>query len=297
MITGAMPVEVRGVDLLVATLREAPITPSARCGDLPAELEQLVLALLARAPADRPRDAFVVHDALADLLRRLGETSSPPPAMVVDEDGTGPTTQGERSSPAALTAPLAALPTAELSARWHGALGELVGEIDAARPRGEHDPGVRRATQRVEDARSLIAWLERVKSTVSEHQARVDRLETRCRSLRTTLGVAIDTLSRDRSPERAHTDAIVARRRRIREDASSLGARGARDRKARARAIDEDLGFQIEELRRQLAAHNEQLDLEMQRAAGLLEGALSALRHMTGQLVRTIEEAAVAVGS
>jgi len=308
-ITGTMPWSARGADLLVATLREPPITPSSRHGDIPAELEELVLRLLARTPEDRPRDAFVVHDALADLVRRLGKTSRRPPAMAMqDDEVTAAVTQGDQSQRSMLTAQIAALPTAELAARWHGVLRELGLEIDAARPRGEDDPGVRRATQLADDARTLIASLERAKTKVAGHQGRVDRLEAQGRSFRTTLGAAIDSLSRDRSRERAHLEAIVSRRRRIEDDVSAPSVETSNreslvweraalaTEEARARGIDEDLGFQIEQLQRRLATQNEAQDVEMKLAAGELEGALSALRHMTGQLVRTIEEAAVAVG-
>ena len=63
----------------------------------------------------------------------------------------------------------------------------------------------------------------------------------------------------------------------------------------RARAVVDDLGYQIEQLKQQLARQNEQHDGELADATGRLEGALAALRRMTGELVRTIEEAATAV--
>ena len=307
-ITGVMPFDARGADLLVAALREAPVKPSDRCGDLPAELEDLVLRLLAKSPDDRPRDAFAVHDELADILRRLGKTSKAPPPLEVDDELTGPTTKNDTSSRSQLTAQLAALPTAEIAARWHGMLRELGGEIDAARPRGEDDPGVRRAQQLAGEARSLVVSLERAKAAVAEHQGRVDRLDAQGRAFRTMLGSAIDTLSRDRSRERAHLDAIAARRLRITEDASTPSIdRPGRDsliwerealqaEEKRAQSVDQDLAFQIDELQQRLARQNEQMDAEMKNAAGELEGALAALRHMTGQLVRTMEEAAAAVG-
>jgi serine/threonine-protein kinase len=303
-----MPFDAKGADLLVAALREAPIKPSSRYSDIPAELEELVLRLLARRPDDRPRDAFAVHDELADILRRLGKTSKPPPPSVVDEELTGPATASDTSSRSRLTAQIAALPTAEIAARWHGMLRELGGEIDAARPRGEDDPGVRRATVLAGEASLLVASLERAKAAVAERQGRVDRLEAQGRAFRAMLGQAIDTLSRDRSRERAHLDAIAARRIRITEDASTpsldrpshdslVWERAALEaEEKRAQTVDEDLGFQIEELQRRLARQNEQLETEMTQAAGELEGALAGLRHLTGELVRTIEEAAAAVG-
>ncbi len=134
VLTGAMPFDVRGVDLLVAALREAPVKPSARFGDIPAEIEDLVLRLLARSPADRPRDAFVVHDELADVVRRLGKTSRPPPSMQ-DDEMTGPSTHSDASARSQLTAQLAALPTAELAARWH-AVREGARAARSTRPGG-----------------------------------------------------------------------------------------------------------------------------------------------------------------
>jgi serine/threonine-protein kinase len=310
MVTGAMPFDARGVDLLVAALREAPVKPSDRFGDIPAELEELMLRMIARAPGDRPRDAFVVHDALADIVRRMRKTSRPPPPPPA-ADPEEPTTTDLRADasppPSALTAQLAALPTAEIAARWHGMLSELGQQIDSARARGDADAGVARATQLAEDARGLVASLERAKAAVAEHQARVDRLEAQGRAFRGMLGGAVDALSRDRSRELAHLDAIASRRIRITENASapSLDPRSQEtlvwEREAlqteerRARSVVEDLGYQVEQLKDQLARKNEQHDTDLAEATGRLEGALVALRRMTGELVRTIEEAATAV--
>ena len=313
MITGAMPFDARGAELLAAPLREAPVKPSARAEGIPAELEELVLRLLARHPHDRPRDAFAVVDALADLLRRLAGSARPPPSSEADDGRPSMVTHAGDppmlSSRAQLTAEIAALPTAEIAARWHGMLVDLTRHVETAegeRPRG--DPGVLRARELTDQASSLVAWLERAKSAVADHQARVDRLETHGRAFRATLGHAIDTLSRERSRERAHLEAIAARRDGIDADATSPGV-DTRSRDAlvwesaaleaeetRAQLVEQDLGFQIDALQRQLASDNEQLDVQLAAATGQLEGSLSALRRMTGDLIRTIEEAASAVG-
>jgi eukaryotic-like serine/threonine-protein kinase len=313
MVTGVMPFDARGTELLVAALREAPVKPSDRFGDVPAELEELMLRMIARAAGDRPRDAFVVHDALADIVRRLGKTSKapppPPPPSPDAEELTSSDARADGSPRSELTAQLAALPTAEIAARWHGMISELGRQIDAARAHGESDPGVVRATQLAGDARGLIASLERAKAAVAEHQARVDRLEAQGRAFRGMLGGAIDAISRDRSRELAHLDAIASRRIRITEhaSASSLDARSQEtlvwEREAlqteerRAQTVVDDLGYQVEQLKQQLARQNEQHDSELADATGRLEGALAALRRMTGELVRTIEEAATAVVS
>lgn len=64
-----------------AHLCERPVAPSRRRADVPKALDSLVLSLLEKAPADRPRRASDVLEALADvrpsarslvLMRRLG---------------------------------------------------------------------------------------------------------------------------------------------------------------------------------------------------------------------------------
>jgi serine/threonine-protein kinase len=313
MLTGSMPYRGRGAELLTAPLHEAPPKPSARA-EMPAEVEELVLRLLAREPGERPRDAFAVVDTLADLLRRLAGSVRPPaPGEAEGEDGRpsiatsveGPPVVSSRGQ---LTAEIATLPTTEIAARWHAMLSELTRHVTrAARDWGDDDAGVRRARELAAAAGDLVGGLERAKATVADHQARVDRLETHGRGFRGSLGRAIDVLSRDRSRERAHLDAVATRRDGIDADATLPGndhrarealvwERAALEAEAsRAELVQQDLGFQIEALQRQLAAQNEQLDAELADATGKLEGALSALRRMTGELVRTIEEAASAV--
>jgi eukaryotic-like serine/threonine-protein kinase len=275
MLTGVMPFDGRGVALLLAPLREAPVKLSARVEGIPAEVEDLVLRLIARQPDDRPRDAFAVVDALGDLLRRM---PSPAHSARSPERGGNLSTPAPQAdapllSPGAEVAPeIVVLPTAEIAARWHGILDELDKQVSAAREEKGDSPGVRRASELSVQAGDLVASLERAKSTVAEHQARVDRLEMRGRAFRSTLGHAIDTLSRDRSRAALHAE------------------------EARARLVADDLGVQVEALQRQLAAQNEQLDAELSDATGKLEGALSALRRMTGELIGTIEEAASEAG-
>jgi serine/threonine-protein kinase len=311
MLTGTMPFDSRGAALLVAPLREAPVKPSVRTEGIPAELEDLVLRLIARQPADRPRDAFVVVDALGDILRRLGGSARPPP--VSDDEGRPSLVTTLAEGPAAsfrteLTAEIAALPTAEIAARWHGMVTELTHHIDAAVAERGDSAGARRARELSSHATELVKSLERAKATVAEHQSRVDRLDTHGRAFRGTLGHAIDSLSRERSRERAHLDAIEARREGIDLDITLTGIDPvAREvivweqaaleaEEERARVVEHDLRYQLEALQGQLATQNEQLDAELADATGKLEGALSALRRMTGELIRTIEEAASAVG-
>jgi hypothetical protein len=58
----------------------------------------------------------------------------------------------------------------------------------------------------------------------------------------------------------------------------------------RARAVDDDLAFQLDALQRQLDTKNEAFERELLEASGQLEGSLSALRRLTSELVRTIDD-------
>jgi serine/threonine-protein kinase len=317
MLTGTLPFATKSpAELLAATLSDERIPPSRRVEGLPAALEDLVMRMVARKPEERPRDAFAVHDALGSILRK-GSL----PALPVEDDAANGDILGPQTTPSAppesaiesslgrLTAELTALPTAEISARWHGMLAELLSQVDGACARGAlRGDRLSRARGLVEQAEDLVAALERVKETAAYHQARVDRLEENARSFRASLGYAIDALSRDRSQERARADGIAARRMGLERAALAIGPesgegdallweRAALEAEAgRARAVEQDLTFQIAELQKQLDTQNEQVDTDLAAASGQLEGALSALRRLTGELVRTLEEASGVLG-
>jgi hypothetical protein len=58
----------------------------------------------------------------------------------------------------------------------------------------------------------------------------------------------------------------------------------------RAATVDMDLAFQLDALQRQLDAKNEGFERELVQATGQLEGSLSALRRLTSEIVRTIDD-------
>jgi hypothetical protein len=150
--------------------------------------------------------------------------------------------------------------------------------------------------------------VERAQRVVAEGQARVDRLEAEGREFRANLGHAVDILVHDRSRERAHLEALLARKAGLLEAPdsnaapdsieTSLWERAALDTELdRSQGVDQDLSFQINSLKKQLEAKNETFDRAMLEASGGLEGSLSALRRLTNELVRTLDEAAVVVGA
>ncbi len=320
MVTGSLPYEGRGAELLTMALRAAPIPPGQRTTGLPPELETLILEMLARHREDRPEDAYVVYDALADMLRRYGNASMLPASLTSGEtparrdeaatlvDGEGPplSVAIDVAPASRVTANLAKVQTSEIALRWHTALAELEIAIDKAKRKGGAvGRGAERAVEMVEYARTMVVSIERATRTAADAQARVDRLEARGREFRANLGRAIDELARDRSRERAHAAALAARREALidssahRSDRSSdtllweTAALGAEEE--RARALDADLAFQISALQEQLDKQNLDLERELATGAGALEGSLAALRHLTSEFVRTLDEAAAAV--
>ncbi len=319
MLTGLLPFDAKlPVELLVSALQGSPVKPTARVEGIPAELEDLVLRMMARQPRDRPKGAFAVHDALEVALQRLTSSAQAPAGAARRQVSAPPgkvdlaSTVVDAAPPSALVSPpswlaseLVARPMAEIAERWHKTLAELDQHIDAARRARGDDGRVRRARDLWESARRLLASLERAKAVVADHQAEVDALDTRGRAFRAALGHAIDVLSRDRSRELAHLEAIAALHGGISEEMAVTPAADTRHREtlareaatmeaeeARARATDADLAFQIETLQRRLYIQNEQLEGELADATGMLEGGLSALRRITGELVRTMADAA-----
>jgi serine/threonine-protein kinase len=319
-ITGLLPYDARTqADKLLKPLSTPPIPPGERVSGLPPDLESLMLRLLARKPEDRPRDAFAVVDGLSDVLRRYASPSlQPPPPLSPSEppSAVAPVTRGSNptleqplpvvASPASMAAPggqptanVGRMKTSEISTRWVGALADLEGAIQQrARERGGTF-AADRASELAGVAREMIPRVERAQRVVADAQGRVDRLEAQGREFRANLGHAVDVLVRDRSRERAHLEALTARKAAM--DQTSAGPESVEMRMwegaaletelDRARAVDDDLSFQIEALQRQLESKNEAFEREMVEASGALEGSLSALRRLTNELVRTLDEA------
>jgi serine/threonine protein kinase len=310
--TGLLPWDAKGqAELLLRPLTAAP-TPLSERIEVPPELDSLVLSLLAKNPDDRPADAFVVHDVLLDVLRRYGRSrSAPSPASGGGRDEI-PTTVAEVLPPVEderapmSTADIGRVQTSELASRWGGAIAEIETALARARRKGIPETKAMRASELTAHARSLVDKLERARATVAEVQGRVDRLQAHAREFRSNLGHAIDELGRDRARERSHWGALRARHDEIEVDSGqAVSQREARVWEAaalsaeeeRVKTVEADLTFQIVQLQIQLEAKNERFEKDYASATGQLEGAISAVRAMTHEIVRTLDEAAAIVSS
>ncbi len=339
MVTGVLPFDGKGQsELLLKPLTCAPIPPGQRITGLPPDLESLLLRCLARDPAERPHDAFAVHDALGDIVRRFAGNASIAPLRMASEapppeprepletiiDRTGNEASGRD------TASLARGVTQGMSSRWSSALADLELHITKARKEGgSHARAAARAAELALVAGEMVPRVERAAKVVGELQAKVDRLEAHGKEFRTNLGHAIDVLVHDRSRERAHLDALRARRNALeraiaggnlpipsssstelerplerasqKETVPLPPMQGGQDPRAwevealvaeeqRAATVDMDLCFQLDALQKQLDAKNEEFERELVQATGQLEGSLSALRRLTSEIVRTIDD-------
>ncbi len=302
MISGKLPWNGKTqAELLLKPLTTPPIPLSQRTRDVPPEIESLVLAMLAKDPKDRPHDAFLIEDTLGEILRRYEGK----PATSSGEQGREETlpTLEERlpEPPPRETANLGRLQTSEMASRWSAAITEARASIEIAKQKGRPAENIARAVELITHAETLVGSIDRSTRSVSSLQTRVDAMEAHARDFRKNMGTAIDVLGRDRSRERAHMTALRERRDEL--EIAGDGPKSARDTNVweataiateedRARAIEEDLTFQVVQLQIQLEAKNERYEKEHAVTTAELEGAISAVRAMTSELVRTLDEAA-----
>ncbi|MBK6698069.1 MAG: protein kinase [Myxococcales bacterium] len=307
MLTGRLPYEAKGqAELLLKPLTSSPTPPTKYVPDLPPDLEMLVLRLLARHPVDRFPDGYTVVHALEEVYRRgtKEKTTMPPPSM------RGPGTDRERWStivdapqePRHHTAEFGRIPTANIPARWREAFEEVARTLALAKKKGgSAAERAAKAEPLVEHARELLQRVERNAERVAKEQALVDSIEERGRETRARLGFAIDELGRDRARVRAHADEVNLVRRESARPPLRFDPRAAEVQVWQDAALsveeeamlkgERDLSFQIDTLTTRLETETEIIARELTEPAARLEGGLSAIRSITTELVRVLDDA------
>lgn len=282
MLVCAMPFEGEtAADLLLKPLTTAPVPITARDSTLPPALAELVMQCLSRDPEARPRDAYVVQDALAQLLRDAAEPHEAKPESRPPDTLAEPRTSTSSMRTAALSRPA----TATSSARYRAALQSLASALARA---SSPAPALAEAVER---ATELFARWRHVAERASELQRKLDMVEHVAREERERLGRALDVLAADRSREDAHLAAL----RRALQRTSGTGSpsddvRLLRDEEARSERTARDLAYQLDALRERLERTSREHVDRLAEDAGMLEGTLAALRTLALELGRTLAE-------
>jgi serine/threonine protein kinase len=196
MLTNHLPFEGSSAELIVKHLRTPPPAPSSRVASLPRELDDVVVRLMAKDAAARPRDANALIDELAPILAqypdpaaRKSATSAPRPAALPSEVGddteviVAPQSQHPTPSPSSVRA-------------WVERRTKLRAGIDAAYPRGGAPATLERAfaelDQLVERAVSADAEIQQVARALADR-------ESVASDARDRIGRALDELTHDES--------------------------------------------------------------------------------------------------
>jgi eukaryotic-like serine/threonine-protein kinase len=305
-ITGRLPHDESGTTpLMLQVLRNPPKPLSEHGVKLSKPFEALVMRLLSRRPEQRARDAFDVYDQLAAILSDEGIFTAGSlflgGAVKARAKALEAESERERDS---------SRPFAHLSPMCAGGLAR----IEEAVARQPAPPP--RVALLLQQARSLSTDVAVASHAVSVDQARIAELERYCRTLRTSIGRALDDLSRDLSRVEGKRDEVAMRRQAAAARTSALGAvatlpslsSGGLDmtvweqavlaeEETRMGALGEDLAGQVQALRDHLAVQNESLDRKLASARYALEGRVAALRRLAAEAWYAIEEVGAALGT
>jgi len=287
MLTGELPFNAPDVATFFVKHVEEPPPPLRSLNvRVPPMLEDLVLRMLAKAPADRPVDAHRVHQDLLEIIK--------------DREAAPPPSAAEEAVHSAPPATLAAGP-GDQWARRIVLLEQMLTTAFGAKAQAPDE-----LTALLQRANDLVRRVVALRLETYEAQQALERIEAKGREKRAQLGFAVDQLGVDASKAKEELRNAREASRRCEEE-----VKGARDRyqaahkealfwegrcgflepssdlaqayRAIADAVDEwlalqqearhaqeaadaaervvnDLEFQIRELRAALAKHEQELD-------------------------------------
>ena len=285
MLTGELPFTAPDVaTFFVKHMNERPPPVRHRAPRVPKELDDLVLSLLEKDPADRPVDAHRVHQ---DLLALLRERQMPAPPQADEEplSSASPSTLG--------TGP------GDIWARRMAVLEQMLQRAFGAKQRA---PG--ELTELLEKVGHVVRSFVTLRNDVVRAQDLLEEIEKRGREKRSQLGFAVDQLGVDTSKakeelraarealKRAAAETGKARDGYVERHQDALRWEGrcgfaepstdlAEAYRALADSVDEWQALRVEELRVQAAMEAaEQLVTDLEFQIRELRGALT--RHETG---------------
>ncbi len=287
MLTGQLPFDAPDVaSYFIKHLKEEPPGPRTLDDSIPEALDQLVLQLMAKDPADRPVDAHRLHNDLVAIAGAIGIRVPEDPVERLSELGPAPTLP-----PVALdrwvrrtvvfeqmlTKVYPASPPAELVSQLAG-VRRFVQEVAELRSRGMQDQrtleGIERrgkdGRQRFGNAMDALGIdTSRAKDALKDADAAVAALRTRFEAERevvTEAHRAVITWEGRSGFQEPYVELSAA----YREMAARVDAwmaikeelKGAIALSAAKRTEVDDLEFQIKSLRESLARHEEAIEAE-----------------------------------
>ena len=301
-LTGKLPFDAKSpLDRMLAPLTLAPVPLRTREVNVPEGVEALIMALLARAPQDRPTDAFFVEDALTTLLQSAESSDDTAPCNLVGRDQTLSTAVDAalEGAPRA-TENVGWLQTSASSSRWGARLIAARKALDAANAAGR-SPDARSIDEALlVHATELVSKLDRVTREVADAQVGVDRLESDARTFGHDLSRALEALGRLRTTERAQYVALLVEETRLQSaspppgrDSANAGIPEGETVHAQQQAAlsrERDLSSQIVELQLKLEAEQGRHQNAHAHATATLEGTLAAAQAMSLELTRTLAD-------
>lgn len=223
MVTGRLPFTADGLPgWILMHLEAIPVRPSSIRPEIAPELDQLVLALLAKDPKDRPVDARAAIDALEFVRPSLGPIRSTHVGLPPDRPPAPKTAASEQAE----------VRTQSLTIeRWQRRVAIIHQMLDRAYP-GNTAPEPLKA--HVRDVERALGRMVALRDARLVDQKKLDDIESSARESRARLGHAVHELGELLSRARAEL--------RVAEEAAE-----------RKRAEVTDLDYQIGILREKLA--------------------------------------------